>query len=221
MNATIPSKLVDKVLKDLRAKSAEAGCDFKLVHHEEFLEGDVSSEASAWFTVEPDLQIRVSTKNRSTCEWLLNALHEDSHLDQWEEDAKVWKDCFIDGVDITHLADLWMHHHIELSPSQRKRIFNALYEFERDAEVRAVKKIIDTGIVEYIDLGRHIQECWAYILEYKLQSYSRTTISAKDRPYKIEEIVAAQPKNFKTKHGCIGVFMKYYPEMNQPLIRAG
>jgi hypothetical protein len=214
----VPVKLHREILADIRATCKKNKVKLVFDHKQEFLDGDKDEESSAYFMDDPAL-IKVSTKNKTPLKILHNTIHETCHMDQWLEEAKVWNECYIDGVDVSDLAQLWIDKKIELNKQQSGKIFLALYNLEMDAERRAVKKFKHYGLDKYMDVTAYIQGAYAYGKGYLFTGATRKWIPATNQPYKIDEIVAAQPEEFY-KDGSpyvmnwIADFTKHYPDYN-------
>lgn len=208
----VPVRVARSVIAKFRADFKDWNVDFKFDHKNEFLDGETAGEAGAYFQIDEQPIIRVSTVNRPVSEWLYNFIHETCHLDQWMNDDPTWYDLTErhGGIDCADLANLWINHEIELTATQRHGIFYALYDNELDAERRAIKKLHELKIAKYYDIGRLCQENFAYINEYLVAKDSRYWIPAEKRPYDVEEIVKAQPTSMAAYHGELSPYWDHY-----------
>lgn len=213
----IPTKIVKSVVKDIRKYCDDYACTLVFDHKNKYLDNESKCEASAYFSIDPKLLIKVSTFERTPNEWLANLLHETCHLDQWFEGSPEWEACYIDDIDIDALANLWIDGKIEFNTAQKYNIFRALYNIEKDAEQRAIKKIVEYGLDEWINLSRYAQEAHCYINEYVVTALCRKWIPASKPSYKIEEIVKDQPTDLVGFQildvDWMDKYRKHYPEL--------
>jgi hypothetical protein len=193
MPSAIPTKTINSVKKKVLANCTRQNVVVWFDNKNKNLDGVTEGEGSAYFVHEPIPTIAISSVGRTPTEVLLNLLHEDSHKDQWLEETAIWTDCFVDGTDVSALADLWANHHIELNSPQRKRVFDALFRLEMDAEIRTVEKIKKYKLDEYVDVNEYAKQAWAYCNSYKVTALCRKWLPANRPPYKIEEIVRSMP----------------------------
>lgn len=215
MIVEIPGKLVREVLSDLRSKSKECGVKFQLVHNEKWLDNDTDSDSSAYFIGGDEPEIKVSTVDRAPSEWLVNAIHEDGHLDQWHGNTKIWQQQNINDVDVGDIADLWIRHEIELSGAQRSRVFDSIFGLEQDAEIRTIRKLRKYGLDKYVDPIRYAKESWSYINGYTVARNCRVWLPAKRPAYKIESIVRMQPSdlNYPQSAGRLAEYFYHYKNL--------
>lgn len=217
----VPVRVAREVVAKFRADFKDWNVDFRFDHKNRFLDGQTAGEAGAFFQVDEQPIIRVSTVGRPVAEWLYNLIHETCHMDQWMNDDKTWIDCTerFDGVDSADLANLWIAGKIELNPVQREEVFNAIYLNELDAERRAMHKLWELGISEYYDTKRLAQECWAYVNEYLVARDSRCWLPSGSRPYEVPVIVDAQPTSIGAKNGDLRPYFEHYFEVRMGKIK--
>lgn len=220
----IPTKVINSVTRKIKARCKELGVQLIFDKENKYLDEPIHGESSAFFTVEPIPTIEISMVDRTPTECLLNLLHEEAHLDQWLEQTQLWTDCYIGGIDVCDLADLWICKKIDLTVTQRKNVFDPLFRLELDAENRTVDKIAQHGLRQYVDVNRYTQEAHAYINGYRITSLCRKWIPADKPPYLIEEIVDRMPIYFDNRHyneynsiqpieNWISVYAKHYSEI--------
>jgi len=214
-------KVCDYILEDIRTFCKVNHIRLILDKKHRYLDGDKSSESSAYFCHSPKPIIKISLKDRSKEEWIVNLLHEKAHAEQWIEDCKVWRNCFPNGQDVSLLAEEWIEGKI-LDVPFKNYIFETLFELEKDAEVRKIRMMIKYGLHRWISIERTTQEAWAYINGYLITQRTRMWIPANRQPYDNEEIVNAQPKTFAVnpQQGSMWLlpYLLNYPDMFMGLI---
>lgn len=210
----LPQRLVNHILAKLRRKASKNGVYFKLNHRQEWLDNDTDTESSAYFIGGEEPELIVSIKNRLPSVWLVNCIHEDSHMDQWLEKSPLWQALLINEVDVSDIADLWVQGVVDLNLKQRSAVFDPIYELEMDAERRTIQKLYDYGLDTYISPFRYAKEARAYANGYMVTKLCRKWLPAKDPPYNIDKIVNQQPQDMSLpkEHGCFTCYWEHYKE---------
>lgn len=217
----ITKKLANNIVKELKAQYKSTGVRIILNPREYFLDGDESQESSAYFDYVNKI-VHVSTKDRDPQEWLINTLHETSHIDQMLERSPFWEASFINQLDVDTIAQLWIDGHIELEVYQRHRIFSAIAGLELDAERRTVDKIIRYKLDEYIDIKHYIKQAHAYATGYIVAGDPRVRkwIPANKPPYAIDKLVEQMPDEFTNMSllRCVSQYQFYFAPLYSELI---
>jgi hypothetical protein len=216
---------VDKIVAKVRARCKKLGVQLVIDKHHEYCDGTTFGEDSAYFCYEPHPHIKVATYRRAPEEWIPNMFHELTHAEQWKAGTLEWFQCFIDGVDVETIIELWTSGTVELTTGQRRNVFKRLQHLELMAEIGTVEKIRKYKLEDVISIEDYCQRAWAYIRSYNVTAITRRSIPSERPAYDIEEIVKVQPKTLAGLDGVLRIihmhvhptdevklFSKHYPQ---------
>jgi hypothetical protein len=217
---------VEKIVARVKARCRKLGVKLVLDHRNEHLDGDRSSESSAYFTHTPIPLIKVSTVRRTHEVWICNLLHELAHAEQWKKNTLEWQECFIDGVDVTEIINLWVKGTVELTYDQRRNVFKRLQRLELAAEIQTISKIRKYNLDDVVSVDEYIRQAWAYISGYLVTAITRRWIPGHRPSYTNRQIVMAQPKTMDMLDGYsriiaffahpkreTALFLEHYPQL--------
>lgn len=137
-------------------------------------------------------------------EWLVVALHESSHMDQFIEKAKVWTDCeFPDHIDATDYYFEWLADKNFELPEPIEKIAQRALMVELDCERRTLQKLYRYGLDECIDPVEYIKKSNSYVYFYLYMLESRRWSAGERAPYKIDDIWKFAPTTFDGDYSTI------------------
>jgi len=121
-------------------------------------------------------------------------LHESSHMDQWIENCKEWKENYWNGKECVEWLDEWCQNKTKLEDREVDEIINRAINVELDCEKRTIIKLIKYNID--VDISEEIQKAISYILFYRFLKESKKWSATGKSPYKIKEVWSLMPKSF-------------------------
>jgi len=128
-------------------------------------------------------------------DWVLLALHEGSHMDQYLERAPEWLDCIVaPDIDSTDALFAWVSG--QDIPFDVLDVAMRSLHVERDAEKRTVAKILKYGLQDLINTVEYTKQSNAYIYFYLFLIESRKWSERGRAPYALKEIWEHAPDTF-------------------------
>jgi len=143
----------------------------------------------------PKPQLAVAT-GKDTALWLPILVHESSHLDQYLEGDKTWKDSYVPGttIETVEILTLWFEQKIELSTDQLDEYVWRSRDVELDCERRTVAKIKAFNLP--IDTVSYTQKANSYIFFYTAMRETRSWYIPGKEPYNLPEVWSLCPTVF-------------------------
>jgi len=146
-----------------------------------------SVRCSGWFDEEkPELVVAMNRPD-----WIEILVHEYSHLTQWVEQIKLWKDAEVS------LEKVWSWLDGKNCRNIDKHIAVAR-DLELDNEKRSVKVIQTFGLKVNID--NYIRKANAYVNFYNWMRITRRWSKPNNSPYKNEAVKAAMSNKFNMNY---------------------
>ena len=100
-------------------------------------------------------------------------IHEFNHLRQMQEDCLSWRECFVDGIDIDTLIDMWLENKIDLNEKQLREYMQKLINVELDCEKRTVDTIKEFNLESKIDPSDYTKQANSYLMMYHVVARKR------------------------------------------------
>lgn len=203
MNKAFSSNLIKsrahRILGDLTEKCIDNG--IKLVISPEdsiYLEAD-GSYCSGYFNGDendPRKNILTFATGKPIDEWIVVALHEGCHMDQFIEQASAWTDIRFpnESKDSTDLLFEWISGKdtsYDVADLARRSL-----SVELDCERRTHEKLFRYGLDDYIDPTEYVQKSNSYIYFYLYLLKTRRWSDRGRPPYSVAEIWKEAPKTF-------------------------
>lgn len=139
------------------------------------------------------LELAVATGQREDG-WVRVLLHEYAHMTQWAEHTKVWTDGQVGSVDSETIVDLWIGHHISLTPEQTRLMIRLSRDCELDCEKRATRLIARWRLP--IDVKAYVKAANAYVYFWTYVGEARTWYDIGREPYNTKAVVDLMPDHF-------------------------
>lgn len=131
---------------------------------------------------------------KSIKEWLPVFLHESSHMDQYLENCKEWRNCKLDdGRDSTDLLFDWIGG-VEIDNSLEIAMKSLMVEL--DCERRTVAKILKYNLEDYIEPLEYMQKANSYVYFYLYVAETRKFYTKGKEPYNNPMIWSVAPPHF-------------------------
>lgn len=127
--------------------------------------------------------------------WLGVLAHEYSHLTQWVDNPKEWRD--IEKFNSGTKVDEWLHGKNIRNPEFHIDIVKNL---ELDNEKRTVKIIKAHGLDKYIDVTQYVKRANAYIQFHNWMKRSRSWYKVPNTPYSNKYITDRMPSRFNMNY---------------------
>jgi hypothetical protein len=121
--------------------------------------------------------------------------HESSHMDQWIENSKEWRENYWKGKECVDWLDEWCEGKVELEDSEVDEIIKRAIAVELDCEKRTIQKEIKYQIP--VNIEEEIQKSISYTLFYQFIKESKKWNTPGKAPYKIKEVWSLMPKRFE------------------------
>jgi hypothetical protein len=137
----------------------------------------------------PELCVAVG---KPTGDWMTVLMHESSHMDQWVEQCREWRDGFIDGRDVYDTLDQWLEGKLELGSQELDDVIRRCVAIELDCEKRTLVKMAKGGMVWYTH--DYVRKANAYIWSYYMVKVRRRWYSVP--PYEVFEVWGPMPDRF-------------------------
>lgn len=138
---------------------------------------------------EPSLCVAVGKDSES---WIQVLLHESSHMDQWSEGTREWKEGYVDGEDVYDMMFQWIDGKRDFSDSQGHDVIRRCVAIELDCEKRTAAKLERYGMGKsVID---YIRKANAYIWSYCLIGEKRRWYL--NPPYEVKSVWERMPERF-------------------------
>ena len=141
----------------------------------------------------PELAVAIGKDEK---EWNEILVHEFSHMNQWIENDKVWRNLDVPEKKTTQLElfDLWLGNDIELNKEQLRSCISSIIDLELDCEKRAIKMIKEFKLD--INIDQYIKKANSYLLFYHVVKNKRCWSKPGKAPYTIAKIVDSMPNKF-------------------------
>lgn len=149
------------------------------------------------FGVIPEPALSICGKNLHSDNWITVLIHESCHLDQWKDNARVWRK-YSKKAD---LHDKWLSGEAEYSDKQIDSIIQGVVKLELDCEKRSIKKIEKYGIKWPVK--KYIQQCNCYLYFYLYTKETRRWMNLDKKGY-------SPISNSKVYGLCPSKFLKSY-----------
>lgn len=120
--------------------------------------------------------------------------HESSHMDQWIENCKEWRENYWNGRECVDWLDEWCQNKVRLEDGEVDEIINRAIAVELDCEKRTIRKEIEYNFP--ISIEEEIQKAISYILFYRFIKQSKKWNASGKAPYKIKEVWSLAPRSF-------------------------
>lgn len=156
-------------------------------------------ECSGYFQADADrtkTDILAFGTGKPIDEWLVVALHEASHMDQFLEQVPAWTDCmYPDNKDASDLYFDWLADETSVSYPIDDIAAKSLM-VELDCERRTLQKLYKYGLDDYINPIEYVQKSNSYVYLYLYMKESRRWVSGDKAPYRIDDIWKNCPTTF-------------------------
>jgi hypothetical protein len=123
--------------------------------------------------------------------WIRILAHEYSHMTQWIDNCKAWKEGSVGNRDSEQMISLWIERKVALSESQKNRYISRARALELDCERRTLK-LIDTHKLP-IDKVEYAKSANAYIYFWTYVGICRKWYTIGKEPYNTPAIVEIMP----------------------------
>jgi hypothetical protein len=120
--------------------------------------------------------------------------HESSHMDQWIENCKEWRDNYWKGRECVDWLDEWCQGKVELTDEEVDDIIDRAIGVELDCEKRTIEKEKKYNLP--VNISDEIQKSISYILFYRFIKESKKWNTGGKAPYLIKEVWSLMPKSF-------------------------
>ncbi len=190
---------VKNAIKDIRKIAKENNVKVILSKKKIIEYGDL--KVSGYFDYNKPLKLFTAI-NKPQKDWVMVLLHESSHMDQWIEQCKIWRDA-CNKTDYITLLEKWLQGK-EVSDFKLNLIIKHNRNLELDCERRAIKKALKYNIK--INITEEIQKANSYIYFYTMLKDSRSWYTT--APYYVKEVWSQMPKTFDNDYSILSPKIK-------------
>lgn len=195
-----------RILGDIAEKCITNGIKLEISPTPTVIYAGDSVECSGYFQGDLDktkTDILAFGTGKPAEEWLVIALHESSHMDQFLEQSKSWTDCvYPDHQDASDLYFDWLNDENSVA-YPIEEIATKTLMVELDCERRTLDKLYRYGLDDYINTTEYIQRSNSYVYLYLYMIESRRWVSGDRAPYKIDDIWKNAPTTFNGDYTTI------------------
>lgn len=177
-------QLVNTFIDNVRSHLKEYGICLVLEPTEFVLTNNI--QVSGYFS-ENESTLKVAT-NKPLDQWLSILVHEYAHFLQYTEQSPEYRN--VQQNNYINQFDLWINHKLELNDNEKLKVFNALFQLERDCELRALSLIAEHNLP--IDSKEYIQKANSY-LKYYSSVFKHRVWNGVDLPYNHPQIYSQMP----------------------------